>query len=305
MGDTFKDPEVRAKAMEKSIATRRANAAAKKAAKDFVRPTAFAPRDPQIREVEAALQAAASAMPHLDQLFEVPEARRADVLDMKLAAMKATSGMKGLGKDTFVRRRAVSSDVTGDQRAYGKEGRPEQLKSLAVDANEPGKIVVYDENYQARAIPEQNFKAVLKTGKLTFVCNGCGGEHLKDIIDPRTNEVVDWVIDYDADACPALPKVMKIRCPECRKRGLNMVIYDQPPNDNKQAHFTDDDASFVTLFVESTDDPITAAKKRLTGKMSIHLAWVHQEEALLYGIDVARIREATMVGSSVNTALIR
>lgn len=313
----FADPAVRERAAAKSLETRRAKAEARhqelETRRAMATPPVHAPApasaSPGMREVQEGLAKAASGLPALDNMFEVPEARRADALDIKLAGMRANTGKSGtLGRDA-VRRVSTVNDLTNEARAFGNESRPAQLQSLTVDSSEPGKIIVYDDNFQARAIPEQNFRAVLKTGKLHYSCPGCGDEHLKEVITGynRMNEpVVQTVVDFDQDACPSRPKVMKLRCPECRKRGNDMVFYDTPPEyqGGSALDTSGDDSMFMNLVPLSDSDPKEAAKQRLTMMWHEHMAWVHPVESRAYNIDVAAIRQATTIGASENTALI-
>lgn len=315
----FSDPAVRAAATQRSIEARRKKAEARhqemEARRNLHTPPVHPDGPPQgvnpdRQALEAATAKAAAGLPALDNMFEMPEARRADALDIKLAGMRANSGRPGvLGRDA-VRRVSTFNDLTSDARAYGNESRPRQLHQLAVDSTEPGKIVMYDDNWVARAVPEQNFRAGLSTGKLHHMCPGCGGEHLKEVVvdhDRYGEPITQLVPDFADDACPQRGTVMKIRCPICAQRGLNMVISDRPPQNNTSTVIgMQDDDSFVSMdFVGEEVDPVEAAKKRLRHWLSIHMAWVHPEESLAYGIDVARIKEATTVGASANTALIR
>lgn len=301
----FTNPETRRAAMQKSLETRQAKAAARKAEMEARRgmqnaaPVVAPPRVEQDSlAAAAALRTAAAGLPDLDNMFEVPAARRADAMDVKLAGLKGAVN---------IQRVTTSSRIENDGRIYGDEGRPAQVASVAVDSEESGRIYMYDDNFIPRAIPEHNFRAALHTGKLHFRCPNCGGEHLKEveqIINGRRQRVE--VIDEAPDACPNLEKVMKIRCPECAKRGHSMVIYDRPPDAPGNLRLADEEDELFIQFDAAMDmDPIEAAKKRLKHWLSVHMAWVHPDEALAYGIPVAEIRAATTMGASANTAMTR
>lgn len=350
----FNDPEIRARAAAKSIATRQARAAERKEQARAVKQQVVNAGKPAAMGVESvdpgladSFKRAAQA-PGLENMFETPMPRRVDTLDMKMAGQRPGSGrspFQGQSRQqvqprgTFAAEQRMGQGYRGPQQAMreqaqrmrmrGENGerrgiptvaerpdirkvqtdtdlssranmmtdpesgvRPKRLLKLAVNSVERGRIVMYTVHGDARVIPEQNFRAGLHDG-LFAVCPLCQDDHLMLVEDEWGNQ--EWVPDLGVNACPVREPRLGIRCPECRKHGHNTVIYDVPPAlvADGYVEFEEDDPNII-------DPDIAAqmtAKERVTRSWHIHMAWSHPQEAVAYGVEVARIREATLIGA--------
>ena len=242
--------------------------AAAKAQAAMAAPTVATPRQEADPEFDA-LARAAEALPGVDDLLVSNHPRQADLLDLKLAGLKAgglgvAAARRQTTREDVSRHSAVKGDVRGS------------VAGVTINREGPGFIVMYDAFGNGRSVPEQDFRACLHTNQLFYVCPLCGSDHLNE----------DGSLNLSPNACPAKDAVKGIRCPICRQHGTDKVLWDNGAETARAVALPADDDPNI---IDSGDMVQTTPEQRLRSALADHIAAFHPAEGRAMGIDVDRI----------------